>query len=222
MFGICIPFGKKGAYKSLYIRSIQTHIILQSITYLFLQILFLILRISECGWSLPSTPYHQPGALPLPKVLEVLDIILSVHIPIAPNSHTGSPWIWMMYATGVSTITLISIQQCDPVVLGKRPILNYSILTRAMKQNILHIMILAKYIQNITDSSTVNYEMMPSSEEIIFKTAVESAGYFKGLIDERKDLTFVKITGLLKLFFKRISIKRAAFFTKSCTFEQAL
>ena len=101
---------KKGAHKSLYIRSIQTHIILQSITYLFLQILFLIFRISECGWSLPSTPYHQPGALPLPKVLEVLDIILSVHIPIAPNSHTGSPWIWMLYATGVSTITLISIQ----------------------------------------------------------------------------------------------------------------
>ena len=91
-----------------------------------------------------------------------------------------------------------------------------------MKRNILHTIILAKYIQNITDSSTVNYEMMPSSEEIIFKTAVESAGYFKGLIDERKDLTFVKITGLLKLFFKRTSIKRAAFFTKSCTFEQAL
>ena len=83
-------------------------------------------------------------------------------------------------------------------------------------------MILAKYIQNITDSSTVNYEMMPSSEEIIFKTVVASAGYLKGLIDERKDLTFVKITGLLKLFFKRISIKRAVFSTKSCTFEQAL
>ena len=116
MFGICIPFGKKGAYKSLYIRSIQTHIILQSITYLFLQILFLIFRISECGWSLPSTPYHQPGALPLPKVLEVLDIILSVHIPIAPNSHTGSPWIWMLYATGVSTITLYQYKRYVPVV----------------------------------------------------------------------------------------------------------
>ena len=84
------------------------------------------------------------------------------------------------------------------------------------------IIILTKYIQKITDSSTVNYEMMPSSEEIIFKTVVASAGYFKGLIDERKYLTFVKITGLLKLFFKRISIKRAVFFTKSCTFEQAL
>ena len=121
---------------------------------------------------------------------------------------------------------IISIQTicpcCAKLRLGKKPILIYSTLTGAMKQNILHIMILAKYIQNITDSSTVNYEMMPPSEEIIFKTAVESAGYFKGLIDERKDLTFVKITGLLKLFFKRISIKRAAFFTKSCTFEQAL
>ena len=41
---------------------------------------------------------------------------------------------WMSYATGVSTVTLISIQQCDPVVLGKRPILIYSISTRAMKQ----------------------------------------------------------------------------------------
>ena len=121
---------------------------------------------------------------------------------------------------------MISIQAiypcCTKLRLGKKPILIYSILTRAMKQNILHIMILAKYIQNITDSSTVNYEMMSPSEEIIFKTVVESAGYFKGLIDERKDLTFVKITGLLKLFFKRISIKRAAFFTQSCTFEQAL
>ena len=64
--------------------------------------------------------------------------------------------------------------------------------------------------------------MMPPSEEIILKTVVVSAGYFKGLIDERKYLTFVKITGLLKLFFKRISIKRAVFFTKSCTFEHAL
>jgi len=82
----------------------------------FLQILFLIFRISECGWSLPSTPYHQPGALPLPKVMEVLDIILSVHIPIAPNSHTGSPWIWMLYATGVSTITLYQYKRYVPVV----------------------------------------------------------------------------------------------------------
>ena len=84
------------------------------------------------------------------------------------------------------------------------------------------ILILIKLIDKVTDSITVNHELMPSSEEIIFKTVVASAGYLKGLIDERKYLTFVKITGLLKLFFKRISIKRAVFSTKSCTFEQAL
>ena len=44
------------------------------------------------------------------------------------------------------------------------------------------MIILTKYIQKITDSSTVNYEMMPSLEEIIFKIVVASAGYFKGVI----------------------------------------
>ena len=50
------------------------------------------------------------------------------------------------------------------------------------------ILILIKLIDKVTDSSTVNHKLMPSSEEIIFKTVVASAGYFKGLIDERKYL----------------------------------
>ena len=112
-----IPFGKKGDIQ-LITHTFNSNTYHTTIDYIsfFLQILFLIFRISECGWSLPSTPYHQPGALPLPKVLEVLDIILSVHIPIAPNSHTGSPWIWMLYATGVSTITLYQYKRYVPVV----------------------------------------------------------------------------------------------------------
>ena len=87
---VYIPFGKKGGDIQLIAHTFNSN------TY--------HTRTSKYGWSLPPTPYHHPSALPLPKV--VLDITLSAHIPIPPNSHTGSPYNGCCMQHGVSTVTL--------------------------------------------------------------------------------------------------------------------
>ena len=83
-------------------------------------------------------PTTNLAPYPYPEIGSIGYNIISPH----PNC-TQQPYritvTWMLYAIGASTITLISIQQSDSIVLGKKPTLIYSILTWAIKQNISHI-----------------------------------------------------------------------------------
>ena len=85
----------------------------------------------------------------------------------------------MLYATwGINSNLYINTRTNDPVMpsvaWGRNQSLHYRLFS-----SYVSILILITLIDKVTDSSTVNHKLMPSSEEIILKTELHRQGTSK-------------------------------------------